>query len=456
MSRSTTTSGTRRLIAAAAIASTALLAACSPAAQQGATTTGADGEEVTTVTFRLWDDAVASAYEESFAAFTEANPDVRVDVNVVPWSNYWEQLPVDVGSGAIDDIFWTNSSNFVEYAQSGALVDVGSLLGDQVSGWAPAVVDQYTLDGTLWGVPQLTDGGGIFYNVDLLEEAGVTPEGLTWAPGAGDGDTFLAAAKALTKDGAGRTADDPAFDGSDLAQYGFNAALDLQAIYYPWVASNGGLWQAEESNEFVYGDDERSVEAIAYLVDLINTHHVAPSAADTNENGDFSRDQFLQGKLAIFQSGTYNLANVRDGADFEWALAPAIAGPEGSAIVGNGTVAVASSASEHPEAVHKVLEWIGSDEGASYIGAEGAALPAVIGAQDSYQEYWQNEGVDVTPFLDATMGLTADAPRGTGGPASDEAANPILKEIFLGRIPVAAGLTQAQDAANAAIEDPTS
>ena len=66
----------------------------------------------------------------------------------------------------------------------------------------------------------------------------------------------------------------------------------------------------------------RANAAVGYLVDLINKEHVAPSAADTNDNGDFSRDQFLQGKIALFQSGSYNLANVAEGASFEWAWLP--------------------------------------------------------------------------------------------------------------------------------------
>ena len=45
---------------------------------------------------------------------------------------------------------------------------------------------------------------------------------------------------------------------------------------------------------------------------LINADHVAPPASDTNDNGDFSRNQFLQGRMALFQSGTYNLAAVAD------------------------------------------------------------------------------------------------------------------------------------------------
>jgi multiple sugar transport system substrate-binding protein len=48
-------------------------------------------------------------------------------------------------------------------------------------------------------------------------------------------------------------------------------------------------------------DNPQSAEAFEYLVRLINTDHVAPPASDTNDNGDFSRNQFLQ-PMALFQS----------------------------------------------------------------------------------------------------------------------------------------------------------
>src|SRR5699024_11475348 len=76
---------------------------------------------------------------------------------------------------------------------------------------------------------------------------------------------------------------------------------------------------------YTFASDE-GIEVIQYLSDLINVDHVAPSAADTNENGDFTRDLFTQGKLGLFQSGPYNLAAIAEGVDdsFEWAIAPPV------------------------------------------------------------------------------------------------------------------------------------
>src|SRR5699024_4497142 len=97
-----------------------LLPACSPASD------GDDGAggDTTTVTFRLWDENAAAAYEKSFAAFEEDHPDINVELETVPWDNYWERLPQDIGSGTMADIFWTNPSNFGIYADNGNLIDI--------------------------------------------------------------------------------------------------------------------------------------------------------------------------------------------------------------------------------------------------------------------------------------------------------------------------------------------
>lgn len=427
----------------------AAVVGCSPNQQQDRQTGGDSGSGVT-LGFRLWDDQVAKAYEKSFAAFTEQNPDITVKINIVPWDAYWDQLPIDVGAGEVDDVFWTNTLNFTQFADAGKITDITGLLGVD-DAWQPSVVELYTHQDKLWGVPQIADANGIFYNKTMLDEAGVDPTTLTWKPGGGSGDTLLPALQKLTKDKSDRSADQSGFDPKSIKVYGHNAAYDLQGIYFPFLASNGGRWQADGSNKFVFGSDEKTVQAFEYLVDLINKHHVAPSAADTNDNGDFSRDQFLQGNMAIFQSGTYNLANVADSADFDWAIARNPAGPAGSFGVASGVIAAASAATKHPDAVKKLLQWLGSAEGNSFIGESGTALPAVTTAQQSWVDFWKGKDVDVQPFVDAASGDTIGAPVGTGGSGSQDAFEPILKEIFLGREPVAEGLARAEKDANAAI-----
>jgi len=434
-----------RALVAAAVAALAL-AACSPAGPDDAPS----AEGVTTVTVRLWDDQVAAAYEQSFDEFTRQNPDIQVQLDVVPWKDYFVRLPLDVAGGTVDDIYWLNSSNFGALADQGKLIDVGRELADLQAGWVPAAVEQYSRNGTLWGVPALTDGRiAVYYNKALVEAAGVDPNDLTWHPTDPSADTFLPAVRKLTRDSAGRTADQPDFDPGAITQYGFNAARDLQAIYYNFVGSNGGRIQADDGT--LTFTDPKTVEAFDYMVKLVNTHHVAPSAADTNDNPDFSRDQFLQGKMALFQSGTYNLKNVGDGATFEWGIAPLVAGPQGRVSVVNSVIAAGNADSPRRDAILKVLRWLGSEEGASYLGEEGAALPAVTAAQQAFYDYWEGQGVDTRFFGDAGGTETIPAPFGPKFEAASTAFNPVLNEVFAGRTPVAEGLAQAQEVGNAAL-----
>ena len=196
----------QRSAAAAAIAAAALvLAACSPGsgdAGSAATSEETEATGTTTVTVRLWDDVAAPAYEESFDAFMAQNPDIVVEVEVIPWADYWTQLPLDLQAGEMADIFWTNSSNFAKFADNGNLINISDTLGDGDGEWTQSVVDLYTRDGALWGVPQLWDSIGLNYNKDLTDAAGIDPADLTWAPG-GENDTLLTAARALTTDAAG-------------------------------------------------------------------------------------------------------------------------------------------------------------------------------------------------------------------------------------------------------------
>ncbi|WP_433507396.1 ABC transporter substrate-binding protein [Pseudonocardia halophobica] len=403
----------------------------------------------TTISLRLWDDQVAKAYGTSFAEFERQNPDIRVDLDVVPYADYFVSLNAQLANGTGDDIFWLNSAYFGALADSGALVDVGRILPGRTRNWVPAAVDQYTRDGALWGVPALTDGRIVtYYNKRMLADAGVDPAALTWDLDPAK-DTFLPAMKKLTVDAQGRTADQPGFDPANVARYGFNAGRDLQAIYYDFVGSNGGRFQQPDGT-FAFAEP-RSAQAFQYLVDLINTHHVAPDADDTNVNPDYGRDAFLDQRLAVFQSGTYNLRNVADGATFEWGVAPMVAGPAGRVSVVNSVIAAGNARTPHPEAVARVLDWIGSEPGADPVGGRGAALPAVTGSQQKFFDYWRERGVETGYFGSLGGTATIDPPMGPKFGTGLRAFNPVLGEVFAGRVPVGPGLQQAQDAANAAV-----
>jgi multiple sugar transport system substrate-binding protein len=388
---------------------------------------------------RLWDQQVAAAYRRSFDEFTRRHPAIEVRVNVVAYSTYFDALRTDVAGGSADDIFWISNAYFAPYADTGRLIDITNTMGPQAGArWEPSVVEQFTRRHTLWGVPQLTDAGiALYYNADLLSGAGIDPAALNtlrWSPDDAD-DTLRPLLARLA--------------GDRTRQWAYNAANDLQGIYLNYVGSAGGVFA--DGDRFAF-DNPQAAEAFRYLVRLINVDRVSPPASDTNDNGDFSRNMFLQGRMALFQSGTYNLAQVEANAAFRWGVALLPAGPVGRVSVTNGIAAAGNSASPHPEAVRDVLDWMGSADGNAYLGAGGVAVPAVLAAQRTYFDYWAGKGVDVAPFFDVLRGPRIPAPGGAGFAAGFDALKPYFDEMFLGRLDVGQALARAQAAANAAAE----
>ncbi len=450
----------RSLLTTAAAGGLAMgLAACSPAQKENENPGGdpssstSGGNAVTgKVTVRLWDEQVQKAYDESFAALADKNPGLEVTTVLVPWADYFTKLRTDVGSGTGDDIFMMNSSYLEPYVTNELVMPIGDDFADLRDGWIEPAIEQYTTDEVLYGVPQLSDGGiGVYYNEELLANAGITSDEVDQLNWGGDSDTYIELAQRLTQDADGNWGDESAFNGSKPAIWGSSAAQDLQGIYYNFLGSAGGDFQ-DADGRFTFATPEGET-AFGYLVDLINKYQVAPAASNTNDNGDFVRDQFLQGKVAMFQSGIYNLKNVADGAKFKWGIAHIPAGTAGRVSVVNNVIVCGNAATKNEAATIEVLRWLGSDEGASYIGKSGAALPAVTGAQQSFSDFWGEQSIDPSIFAEQGREKSIGAPSGANYGAAVAAFKPHFDEMFLGRTPVAEALAAGQEAANKAIED---
>ncbi len=390
-----------------------------------------EGSGRTVLRLRIWDESFVPAYRASLDAFERANPDVRVRITVVPWGSYPEKLRLDVAGGAADDLFWINA--YEDYADAGRLFDIGALLGPQAAAaWDPGAVAQYSRAGKLWAVPQFVDGGtAVYYNRELLAAAGVDPAELAdlrWSPGADD--TLRPLLRRLAA----------------VAPWPYNAAHDLQSIELPYLGSAGGRFQ--DGDHFVF-DDAHGVTAYGYLTRLV-ADRLAPSAADTNTSRDFARTAFLQGKMALFQSGTYNLATIAEQAGFGWGVAMLPRGPAGRVSTDNAIGVAGNAATRHPDAVRRALGWLGSAEGNRYLGEGGASIPAVVADQRVYREYWAHRGIEVGPFFEVVDGPRIGSGGGPGFPAALKAMDPILGEMFLGRIPVPEALSRARAAADRA------
>ena len=58
------------------------------------------------ISFMIWDEVQRPVFDEIVAEFMEANPEIDVEIQLTPWSQYWTKLDAAAGAGEAPDVFW--------------------------------------------------------------------------------------------------------------------------------------------------------------------------------------------------------------------------------------------------------------------------------------------------------------------------------------------------------------
>lgn len=397
-----------------------------------------------TLRMRVWNEAAAAAYEDSLAEFT-AQTGIAVTVEVLAWEDYWEQLPLDAAAGSLPDVLWMNTAHLAQTRESGDLLEVGELLGDLASQWERVATDLYRLGDRLWAVPQVWEQSVLIAHEELVAAAEGDASALSFDPEAGS-DPLRDLARKLTVDGEGLHPGDDGFDPAARGVFGFSAHPDRTAVLGPFVAAQGGAWQDQEGTASFAS--EEGIAAVQYLADLAAAH-LAPAGEETIEDPTLCRTLFAEGKLGLLQTGTYDLHTLVEeiDGDFDWALHPVVAGPEGHRplVHAIGAVAIDPDDDERAEAIGELLRWIGGVEGQRALAENRLGIPAHRELRGAWEKSWAEAGVDVS-----ALDVPEDVARPETGDRSAIAtgtALPIIAEVFTGKAEAAEALPRAQEEA---------
>lgn len=360
-------------IGASAITLAALLAGCSSDGGDGG-----DGGEVT-LTYGVWsqDDTMQALID----AFEEENPGIKVELQVNPWTDFWTKLQVGAQGGTAPDAFWMLGDRFQVYAANDQLLPLGDAIdaaGVDLGVYPQALVDLFTYDGELYGLPKDFDTVGLWYNKELFDAAGVAypTDQWTWA------DVQDAAAK-LT---------DP-----DAGVYGIAAPLNRQEGFYNTVAQAGGVIIDGKSSGY---DDPKTQEGIQYWVDFVQKGQspTLEQFADTEAVA-----QFENGTVAMYYGGSFYASRFYQNEALRSKIDVTVL-PEGAqrATVINGIQNVGFAGSKHPEELKKFLLFLGGQEAAEIQAATGAVIPAYENTQqawvDSMPEFNLQVFLDEVPY----------------------------------------------------------
>jgi multiple sugar transport system substrate-binding protein len=273
---------------------------------------------------------------------------VTIEREAVPGSSLIAKVLQQASSKTLPDVLMLDNPDLQQIAATGALSPIDDY-GLSANGYAPGVVSASTYQGKVYGLQPVTNTIGLFYNKDILAQAGVQPP-TTW-------DELKAAAKKLTSGN----------------RYGiaFTATADYE-----------GTWQFLPFMWTAGGDEKdiatpQTAQALQLWVDLVSSGSASKSVvtwgqADVNE-------QFVAGNAAMMINGPWQFPVLAKNPALHYAVVP-IPGPQAGATpvapLGGETWTIPRTGNKDRQAkAAKIVECLNTDANQLALATNRSTVP---------------------------------------------------------------------------------
>ena len=274
---------------------TSAAGAPSPAAQAAASASAIPDPVINTnssasTTIQFIAPAALGTEREMYAGFINdfmgENPDVQVKASFEAWNDYMTKLPTILAAGAVPDVIHQHMSIVQDYAAKNVLTDLLPLMqtdGIKPEDYIPALFDAFSNEGKTFALPKDSAAWGMYFNKAMFDQAGVPVPSLDWTL-----QDFQAAAQALTLDGSGKNAADPAFDPNTTKQWGFTWmewTPTSSENARGFVLANGGDFYSEDYSETTI-TDPKVLEVWKMFDQMRCQQHSIPTPSQAQGQGD--------------------------------------------------------------------------------------------------------------------------------------------------------------------------
>jgi multiple sugar transport system substrate-binding protein len=293
------------------------------------------------------------------AAFHKANPSITVNVKVVSWNDFDNQVQTSVQNHKYPDI--TEGDYFSNYAQEGLLFKASDVLSS-TSNLVPVFANLGSYKGAQYGIPFTTSSRTLFYNKKLFQQAGISTPPQTWADVKAD---------ALKIKATGKT--------------GFGLPLgaeEAQAESLLWMLGNGGNFQDKSGTWTI--DSPQNVETFQFLKDLVKSGATEPNPGTKNRTDLWK--QFAQGDIGMINGSPALIPIIESGkvlgaSDWTSVPIPGKSGPLSSTLgVCDFVAAFKNNGGAKQAAIKKFLDFTYQDKYQVQFDKEYDLLPATTSA----------------------------------------------------------------------------
>lgn len=344
----------RAAVATTAIVSLAALGACSsggggddnsdvPSAVPAEDPT----EDVSLTLLGYWDDKLI---EPVLDAFTADHPTITINYEGVGFDELNGVITSRLGSKSGDvDLFSADQPLVASWTNMGFTADITEPFKDSYDKFSPPVLATNVVDDKLRAMPLSTSTWFLYYNKDLLDQAGIDypsadpNERLTWEQ---------------IRDDAKKTQDAG-------AKYGifFDYADKMVMMLQLTNSAGGGNGLTGEGNLEPDVTNDGWVDSMEWYQSLFDDG-IGPKGVPFSQGGEM----FAVGDIAYYPSGPWQSVNNIGNDSKNFGVAPMPMFEGGEAVSANGAWSVALSPfSEKKEAALIFMDWMGVQGGGNYI-----------------------------------------------------------------------------------------
>lgn len=291
--------------------------------------------------------------DKMVAEFEKQNPDIKVDVEVIGYDDYFTKLQTQASSKTLPDAFEMNYENFATYASNGVLLELTGA-AEKDKEFSPDLLagnsyEYFQHDGKLYGLTEKMSDVVLYYNQDLFDQAGLEYPQPDWT-----WKDELEASEKLTKDGV----------------YGTYSPVTYNELYKT-VAQNGGTLYDEKGNPTI--NSEENIEALQWMLDKMLKYNIQPTTEQMS--GKSPEDMFKNSEIAMVRTGSWMISTFAD-AGFTWDIALEPGNTEQvHHVFADGIVGSANT--KNQDAVWKWIKFLSTDATAAGIRLDSSwDLPA--------------------------------------------------------------------------------
>ncbi len=358
---------------------TTLLSACGNSTDSSSASggSGANDKVTLTVTHYMVEKPKVDTFKKLTDRFTELNPNITFDVQVMPVDKYNDNIKMKVAASDVPDIIFGRPQGMVDITKAGAFLDLTNehFIQKVNKDYLPNV----SYDGKVYGLPTDLMTNAVIYNKDLFKKAGVeVPK------------TYSELVKVAQT-----------LQSKDITPFAASWKDGASYMSFMWPDMWGNLLKDNPDYAGKMMAGETTFAAIPGYKDFLTRVNTLSSFANKDAadiDYDRSLQYFAQGKAAMDIMGSFAIGTIRSynpEGNFGVFMYPATDTPENNVMTySTDDTWMIGAQSKNLDAAKKFLEFMASDEGAQ-IWADGVQTLSAISAdikpakQDPISEEFQ-------------------------------------------------------------------